>query len=595
MIEGKLLSRDPKSGLKRLTGSVILDPKTGTELPLFCLQQSHPELVVELAERVASLETERRMAVQCRFQVVDQKTCFFEVEHLECGVEARLRILVDLVEEGTLSALDALRSLQPRDLFQRFQISRRDSHRLKKEKRLVGEGRGNGLGLAWGRLVLDAESAWALHSQGEPVLLVTARLDLSARDALEVCGGVVSAESAPWFRDKPLLVIPNLEVADGQVRLNRGILPPSGRYLLDSTHRKLWSGRVEPEVVPGEAALAPFRDWLRGVVGTEVRCNLDSVDEIAALVEAGLSGVGLCRMELFFQSSTQRFRILREALNGAVSGEPSGLEALTAVVADDVERLLRGLSASEGGVLTLRFFDAPLSRMLTLWTQYLGVSRELLHPFLWGLLEEQNSTQGLRGGRFSLLYPTFFEAQVRGAGTALKRVAGNVKLQLMVPGVSTLEEVRFFRKRADEVFDTLGLEPPNFGMMLETPRACLLADRFVEHCDFFSFGTGDLTGSVFARSRYDTPLSFLPNFLEASRFGEDPFESLDEEGVGELMAIACGKIRAQAKRVEIGWCGAQAMNGLSQVTLERLSFDYVSVPLALVDSTRLGLLGPPEK
>lgn len=576
MIEGRLFSRDPKSGLKRLSGSVLLDPKSPTELPLFCLQQRYPQIVVQLEGLVAAREREHGGAVQCRFQVVDEQAVLTEVEDLKCSVEAKLRILKDLVEEGSLTCGQALERLEPFDLRQCPQISKRDVHRLKNEGRLMAEGSGNGLGIAAGYLAFDAESAWKIHARNKPVLLITQRLDLGSKDALEVCQGVLSSEPAPWFREKPLLVIPALDN-----------LQPDRDYILDSTHHKLWRGCVEPEMAPGETALAPIRSWLRSVGGLDVRCNLSSVDEAESLAGSDVHSVGLCRAELFFQSSPQRLEVLREALNGAIAGEKSGTDAMAAVIAADVERLLKALSPHRDAVLTLRFFDAPLSRMLTLWTRYLGVTREQLHDFLWGLLEERNSTQGLRGGRFSLLFPAFFEAQVRGAGLALKRTGEKGRLQLMLPGVSTVEEVRFFHRRADSVFRSLELEPPCFGMMLETPRACLLADRFVEDCDFFSFGTGDLTESVFALSRYDAPLSFLAEFLDASGLSEDPFKRLDSTGVGELMALACQKIRAHSDDVEIGWCGAQAVHGVPNDLWERLNLDYVSVPLNSVEATRL--------
>ena len=198
--------------------------------------------------------------------------------------------------------------------------------------------------------------------------------------------------------------------------------------------------------------------------------------------------------------------------------------------------------------------------------------------------------QGLRCGRLSVMYPRLLDLQLRALLRAWHRVRSKgltVRLQVMMPGVTDVGELRFLRERMETVAGELGLESPQVGSMLELPRACLTADRLAEQADFLSFGTGDLTESTCGLSRYDSHLSFLPEYLERDFFEKDPFGSIDQAGVGALMKMAVQAVNTKFPTVELGTCGAQAVDAESLKFCRRIGLRYVSVPAHHLPVARL--------
>lgn len=593
-MRGRVQSRDPKTGLKRLNGTVVLDPDEAAELPLFCLQQTDQKLADRLEESVRQKESELGTAIQCRFFVEGEKVVLEDVSALDCTSSARLRILKEFVEVGSLSGEQATRQLLSDDLTLTESVPLRQRRQAAKSGRLVGRGWGSRATVSSGSIATNAQSAWRLRLAGKRVILALEALTLEAKDALAACDGLLlGRKPSAALTDIPCLVVDDLRISQGEVSVGGLHLDFDQTYTIDGANGELLRGVYEVEQTPPLNHHSVFQGWLKKLTGSRVRCNLENPDDRQRLGQLSVGQVGLCRLELFFQSS-ERIELLLRTLGSVLDQDSKGLADFTETLSIEFQGLIETLCQFPQPVLTLRLFDTLMSEMLNLWTSHLGVSKESLHPFLRLLLLEKNSTQGLRGGRFSILYPSFLRAQLRAVARAIWRTGERVDFQVMLPGVASVEEVQFCRRHLRSVFAEESVEEPKLGMMLETPRACLLAGEFARDCEFFSFGTGDLTEATYGWSRYEAELSYLPEFRDCLGIGVSPFQELDQAGVGELMRIACVKIREVRPQAEIGWCGAQASRHIDPDFFKELTLDYVSVPLAAVNRARLFLrdLGP---
>lgn len=562
---GRYFSRNAETGLKRPAAEVYLDDPE-QKLPLLALQRIAPEVVQEIQSRAGESERSLGRAVQADFTYQDGQLQLETFQPLCCSPQAALKIAVQLVSEGILSETEALVQIPPETL-RRMLLPR-----LKPSQRVLSQGRGNGWGACCGQVAQDYASCLRLRSQGVPIILHVEQLNYSHRDCLDLISGALLACGSSLALDqlhKPCVITEAQNLSEGQW------------IALDSL-----SGQVfgEPlSVQPGQlsAEARTLLEWADRHRQLDIRANVSSAAELEQALAWGASGVGLFRLDTLLLRP-ERLGLFQTCLRQICSQARTDSPELTQL-GEQLQLDCQELFRISGPIrFNLRLLDAPMSLMLRYWKESQSLPDDYWSEPLPGWLQELNPTQGLRGGRVGVLFPALFEMQMRACLRACQKQP--VQLQIMVPGVCDVRELEWARQLCQRICDQEDLPMPLLGCMLELPRACLSADRLAEQADFLSFGTGDLSESTCGISRYDAALSFLPAFLEQGVFEQDPFQAIDQAGVGALMRIATQKVSG---RKELGTCGAQATNPASLEFCSELGLDYVSVPARHVPAARL--------
>lgn len=572
-----MFTRSPESGVKRASAEVYLgDPSV--KLPLHSLQQSFPQAAQQLLERTSTLEAQLRDAVQVDFRYAQNELQLGEPKPLSRSPQAALSIAVSLAQEGVLSQQEALLRVNPEEirllLLPTFEGSEvRQALRL---NRLLAQGKGIGGGVCSGQVAFDLAGTLQLHQAGRRVILVCPQLTYRERDALDLVSGVVVTGGptlAARHYERPCVVAPKFTVAAGDT------------VSLDAVTGQIFEGALEmsPGELTGDART--LLEWADATRKLEIRANISSLAEAQQASAFGATGIGLCRIESLFQVPT-RLPLFQKSLREIClfgSQVSNNLDRLTGELEQEVYALL---AAAARGPFAIRLLDAPLSQMLRHWRDSGQLPEDFFQGNLLAWLDELNPMQGLRCGRLSILFPALMRIQLRAILRAWRRAPG-VRLQVMMPGVCDVQELRILRQQVQEICLQEKIKVPEVGSMLEVPRACLTADVLGQEANFLSFGTGDLTESTCGISRYDSQLSFLPGYLEKGMFGRDPFEAIDQTGVGALMRLALELVKAKCPSVEMGICGAQVVDPQSLEFCIRLGLNYISVPVRHLPVARL--------
>lgn len=575
---GTVHSRNPSTGVKRLSGDVFEGPE-GKKTSLVMAKRSVPELCEILESEASKLEHEWRDAVSFEF-------CWsageLEVENtrvLEREPAAAVKIAVSLVTEGLLSQTEALLMVSPSLLASLLAplFSPTEIGRAVRSGRMILEGKGLGTGVACGLVALDSENAHRLHREGHPVILVCDRLSYQTRDCLPFLGGFVLKEGpaqAALLFEKPGVITEWEGLNNGE------------EISLDSASGKIYRGRlgVLPAAVSHDLSL--LLSWADEARTMELRANVTTPEEVALAGPFGANGVGLCRIESLFQQPARLplfSRVLSEVCELGLE-DSEALSELESEIGADVEALFEAAQQPSMPFI-LRLLDVPVAQMLRFWKQAGFVEPDYFEGRLGDWMQELNPLGGLRFGRLSMIYPALLRLQVRAILSAWKD--RKVRLQLMMPGVSHARELEILAQEVERTCREFQMAPPMLGSMLETPRACLTIEELLERGEFFSFGTGDLTESTCGLSRYDAPVSFLPHLMEHGVYDNDPFEVLDRSGVGRLIEQTFQRAKQKCPDVELGTCGAQAVEESSMEFCCRVGLDYASVPVHHLPAARL--------
>jgi pyruvate, orthophosphate dikinase len=587
---GRLASRNPENGSGRISAEVHLAPwgvADGAPLPYYSFQKAFPQAERRLREQIAKLEEDCRDALQADFVFTNQTIHLTNIRSLVCAPEGTVKVAVSFVKAGLLTKEEALSRVQPEDirrmLLPRFQPTQ--VRQAIRQKRLLATGTGIFGGVVSGIVARDTESVFGLSGSDQPIILVCPRLSQSEREALRLISGLVIAEGPTLSAFQYELPCVLSETAHDSLKAGEIVS-------LDAGTGQIFGQTLEQ--IPGElnSEALTLLQWADEVREMEVRANVGTPEDVKMALAFGADGVGLCRIESLFLRPVRLplFQVAVREICVEERGSSSSQDRLTQEIEDDIHGLLEAGSALGQGPFTIRLLDAPVAQMLGYWKESKELSSDYFQPPLSAWLGELNPMQGLRCGRLSLMYPRLMDLQIRallGAWHRVRAEGTELRLQVMMPGVTDAGELRFLRNRMKMVADELGLESAPVGSMLELPRACLMADRLAEQADFLSFGTGDLTESTCGMSRYDSQLSFLPEYLKQKVFPRDPFQSIDQAGVGALMKIAAQAVNDKFPTVELGTCGAQAMDSESLEFCCRIGLRYVSVPAHHVPVARL--------
>ncbi len=575
---GVAFTRDPSTGEQGLYGEFLAnaqgeDVVSGirTPEPIEAMQKRLPEAFEQLVETMRRLEEHYRDMQDIEFTVEDGRLYLLQTRSAKRTAAAALKAAVSMVEEGLISREEAVARIDPAQLDQLL-------HPMidpNAEVEVAATGLNASPGAACGKIVFDADTAEELGRSGEPVILVrweTTPDDihglLEAQGVLTAHGGMTShAAVVARGMGKPCVAgceALTIDVERKTAKLNGRELHEGDVLTIDGG-----TGRV-----------------------IKVRANADTPEDAAKARELGAEGIGLCRTEHMFMAD-DRLPVMREMIMAeGEEGRRSALDRILPVQQADFEGIFRAMA---GVPVTIRLLDPPLHEFLPSLEE--ASDERMRHRIR--VLQESNPMLGMRGCRLGLIYPEIYEMQVRAivrAALAVRDETGEAPIvEIMHPLVGFGEELRRLRALTVEVAEEEDTDLEyHVGTMIELPRACVRADEIAEHADFFSFGTNDLTQTALGFSRDDAENKFLARYLEDGVLERNPFEVLDEDGVGELMRTAVERGRAAKDDLKLGICGEHGGEPRSVAFCHGLGLDYVScspyrVPLARLAAAQAAL------
>ncbi|MDX6466344.1 MAG: pyruvate, orthophosphate dikinase [Gaiellaceae bacterium] len=603
---GVCFTRDPSTGAQVLYGEYLVNAQgedvvagIRTPQPIEEMRERLPEAYDQLMDTMARLEQHYRDMQDIEFTIEEGKLYLLQTRSAKRTAAAALKAAVDMTSEGLISRDEAIARIDPVQLDQLLHPMLDPAA----EFEVAARGLNASPGAASGAIVLDADTAEERGRAGDSVILVgweTSPDDIHgmiwAKGVLTAHGGMTShAAVVARGMGKPCVAgCEGLTIdADARtVRIGSHELREGDTVTIDGG-----TGRV----IVGEVALVPPQinedletvlGWADDVRVLKVRANADNAEDSAKAREFGAQGIGLCRTEHMFFGE-ERLRIVQEMiLADDEEGRRSALDRLLPFQQSDFEAILEAMA---GLPVTIRLLDPPLHEFLPPLEE--AKDERMRHRIK--TLSEANPMLGTRGCRLGIQWPVIYEMQVRAiarAAQAVRERTGDAPLvEIMHPLVGFAEELRLLRELT---IDVMAEEAPEVeylcGTMIELPRAALRADEIAEHADFFSFGTNDLTQTTLGMSRDDAEGKFLTFYLEEGVLESNPFETLDESGVGDLMRIGVERGRSVKPQIKLGICGEHGGDPRSVEFCHRLGLDYVScspyrVPLARLAAAQAAL------
>jgi pyruvate,orthophosphate dikinase len=603
---GVAFTRDPSTGEQGLWGEFLTNAQgedvvagIRTPQPLADMKERLPEAFDQLVDTMRRLEGHYRDMQDIEFTVEEGHLYLLQTRSGKRTAQAALRIAVDMVDEGLITREEAVARIDPKQLDQLLHPMIDPAA----EYSPAAKGLNASPGAATGKIVLDADAAEDRGRAGEDIILVrweTTPDDihglLEAKGVLTAQGGMTShaavvargmgkpcvagCEGLSIDLDKRTITLGDEKLSEGDVITIDG---GSGEVIVGEVDL------VPPQINEDFERLLGWADELRRL---KVRANADTPQDAAKAREFGAQGIGLCRTEHMFMAE-DRLPVVRAMIMAASEEERrAALDRLLPLQQEDFEGIFEAMA---GLPVTIRLLDPPLHEFLPAPDE--ADSPEMARRIR--SLHEANPMLGTRGCRLGLLYPEIYEMQVRAivrAAAAVEDRSGDAPLvEIMHPLVGFAEELRRLRELTvrtaeEEEGDVEYL----CGTMIELPRACMRADEIAEHADFFSFGTNDLTQTTLGFSRDDAEGKFLTHYLDERILAENPFETLDLTGVGDLMIIAVERARAEKSEIKLGICGEHGGDPASVAFCHELGLDYVScspyrVPLARLAAAQAAL------
>jgi pyruvate,orthophosphate dikinase len=526
---------------------------------------------------------------------------------IQASAAADLEASVDRVARKIWSEQQAVASIDPARLVQMLHPRLTSSESAD----LLATGLGVSPGAASGLIVFTAEDAARLKARGRHCILVvteTGPTDIQGMKAatgiLTARGGMTShAAVVARITGKPCVAgvrTLSVNVADMTCRIGERVFHAGDRLTIDGTDGSVYLGALPLAQPHIGGAMGKLLDWSDSSRKIEVRANAETVEALKTAQSFGAAGIGLARSEHMFFSRERMVALRRMILSEDEDDRAKALTGLVDFQTGDYSDLFAGMN---GRPVTVRLFDPPLHEFLPRSDEdieetaaSLGLATRALKLRL-DRIAEVNPMLGHRGVRLAITYPEILEMQMQallaGVREASKRQSEPVTLEIMVPFVSLAAEVLWMRDRVMQIVDAADLPPEArrrfaFGTMIELPRAALRAGDIAHSVDFFSFGTNDLTQTTFGISRDDAP-AFLAAYQRKGVYEQDPFVTLDQKGVGEIIAIAIERGKAANPNLKIGICGEHAGDPASLRFFAGLPIDYVSCSPYRVPVARLTL------
>jgi pyruvate,orthophosphate dikinase len=636
---GVAFTRDPASGAQGVYGDYLQNAQgedvvagIRNTLPLPDLEELDKKSYGELMSNMQTLEEHYRDLCDIEFTIERGKLWMLQTRVGKRTAAAAFRIATQLVDQGLIDMDEAVARVTGAQLAQ-LMFPRFDETAPRKK---IAQGMNASPGAAVGKVVFDSYTAVKWSRSGEDVILVRRETNpddlngmIAAKGILTSRGGKTShaAVVARGMGKTCVCGVESIDVNTKQrvMRAAHGVEVHEGDVIsIDGTSGEVFLGEVpvvaspivqyfegelDPEAEDADDLVQAVDRMMRHADGARrmvVRANADTPEDAARARRFGAQGIGLCRTEHMFLGER---RALVEALILADTDEEQQRE-LTELLPLQREDFIGILEAMDGLPVTIRLLDPPLHEFLPDITELSvrvavaearGEKREGDLRMLQAVhrLHEQNPMLGLRGVRLGVVIPGLFEMQSRAileAAAERIRAGGVPRVEIMVPLVANVQEFETVKQAIIQVARDVRAETGVHleflvGTMIELPRAALTAGQIAEAAEFFSFGTNDLTQTTWGFSRDDVEAAFFSAYLEKGIFGVSPFESIDREGVGELIRIAAERGRAERPGLKLGICGEHGGDPDSVHFFEEVGLDYVScspfrVPVARLEAGR---------
>ena len=619
---GVAFTRDPSTGDKHFFGEYLInaqgeDVVAGIRTPQHLtkaarteagddkpsLEEVMPAIFIELEAIYQRLEAHYRDMQDIEFTVQRGTLYMLQTRSGKRTAEAAIKIAVEMTNEGLLSREEAILRVAPDSLDQLLHPTLDP----KAERQVIGHGLPASPGAATGKVAFSADQAESLAAQGESILLVrieTSPEDIhgmhAARGILTSRGGMTShaavvargmgrpcVSGAGQLRidyKSQTMQVGDIAIAAGDVITIDG---SSGEVMLGEV------ATIQPKLSGGFATLMGWADEIRQL---GIRTNAETPAEAKAAIEFGAEGIGLCRTEHMFFDTNRILAVREMILAEDLAGRQAALAKILPMQRQDFVDLFTIMT---GLPVTIRLLDPPLHEFLPKSDDELaqlasvtGAAAEDLR-FRANQLHEYNPMLGHRGCRLGISYPEIYEMQARAIFEAAAIVSvgqgKTVVPEVMIPLIASKAEFVFLQERIAPVAGQVSAEHGGkleylIGTMIELPRAALRAGEIAEEADFFSFGTNDLTQTVFGISRDDSA-GFLEDYHDKGILEGDPFATLDRDGVGELVALAVERGRGSRSDLKLGICGEHGGDPASIAFCQSVGLDYVScspfrVPIA---------------
>lgn len=609
-LRARLVTRDAMTGEEGVVGQRLrsrLLGETGTrvtgEMVLPRLETIHTGLRDELNAAAQTIENEFQQIMEFDVSVDQDGWHILHLDPAQPSPDAVLQIAVDLEARGHIDQREALSRLSPAEL----EGLLHPTLDPEAERHVLCSGFAAAPGAVSGKLVFDTAEALERAKKGEAIILAKTetqpddvRAMMAAAGILTVRGGMTShAAVIARGLGKPAIVgARDLTVDAAKELMLAGdlTLAKDQHVTLDGTTGEILFGAVPtrpPTVTP---AFEQLMGWADGQARMEVRANTESVKELGDALALGARGIGLCRTEHMLFSPGRLAALRKLILLEEDTAREEALDDLRVLQRQDLVELF---AKAEGRPMTVRLLDPPLHEFLphnakevNHLIESTGLERELVIRRSRAL-SEANPMLGHRGCRLGITFPDIYDMQIRAILEAAAEVSLNsgipARPEIMIPLVAFAAEAQALRERIERISTQVRAENKvdlglKIGAMIELPRACLRADLIAEFVDFFSFGTNDLTQTTFGISRDDAG-KFLSDYDQQNVMDEDPFLTLDQLGVGELISLACQRGRAVNSKLSLGVCGEHGGDPASIAFFESLGLDYVScspyrVPIA---------------
>jgi pyruvate,orthophosphate dikinase len=637
---GVAFTRDAATGENIFYGEFLMNAQgedvvagIRTPLPIAQMKADNPRIYGQLDRIRKILEKHYRDMMDIEFTIQQGKLYM-----LQCRVGKRtgfaaIKIAVDMVQEKLISDKEALNRIEPEALNQLLRpvFDLREKEAAVKSGRLLAKGLNAGPGAATGRIVFNAPDAEEWRKRGEQVILTrieTSPEDIKGMDAAEgilTARGGMTSHAALVARQMGKVCVAgcsSLEMDYGSRTMTvKGKTLREGDWIsLDGTTGEVLEGKVptrpsevlqvlidktlDPKLAPVYQQYAKLMSWADRYRRLKIRTNADQPDQSSNAVAFGAEGIGLCRTEHMFFGEGKIGPMREMILADTVEARKAALSKLLPLQRADFEGIF---VAMNGRPVTIRTIDPPLHEFLPHeepaqreLAQQMGMSYEKVRQRVEGL-HEFNPMLGFRGCRLGIIFPEISEMQSRAIFEAAATVQAKgikVEPEVMIPLVGNVKELehqeKIVRRVAAEVMKEKNVKFKYLvGTMIEIPRGAITADEIAKVAEFFSFGTNDLTQTTLGVSRDDSA-RFLVPYVEMEIYPKDPFEVLDQIGVGELMKIAIQKGRSVRPGLKVGICGEHGGEPSSVEFCHRINQDYVScspfrVPIARLAAARAAL------
>ncbi|AXU76256.1 pyruvate phosphate dikinase [Clostridioides difficile] len=621
---GVAFTRNPATGENKLFGEFLMnaqgeDVVAGIRTPqnISTLADVMPAVFDEFVKITHILEGHYKDMQDIEFTIENERLYILQTRNGKRTAAAAINVAVDLVEAGIIDEKEAIMRIEPNQLDQLLHPKFED--KALKEAKVIAKGLPASPGAASGKVYFNADDVVKANEKGEKVVLV--RLETSPEDIegmvkaegiLTARGGMTS-HAAVVARGMGKCCVAGcgeikVDEFNKEIRALDDVVIKEGEYIsIDGSTGNVYLGDVKKTEVSLTGNFEKLMNWVDKHKCMMVRTNADNPRDARAAIEFGAEGIGLCRTEHMFFDEARLPAVREMILSNTVEQREKALEKILPMQREDFVELFKVM---DGKPVNIRLLDPPLHEFLphddeTIeeLSKSMGIKVSDIKKRIVDL-DEFNPMLGHRGCRLAITYPEICVMQskaiIQGAIEAIK--AGvKVSPEIMVPLVGEVNELKIIRKMIAETVDAIikeeGVEVPyTVGTMIEIPRACLTADEIAQEADFFSFGTNDLTQMAFGYSRDDAG-KFLGQYVDEEILEKDPFQVLDQNGVGKLVKMGAKLGREVKPELKLGICGEHGGEPSSVEFCYSVGLNYVScspfrVPIARLAAAQASIKNP---